>query len=335
MSDASPPNPTPTDEIAPAPVLPLPPPNEKSAPRRRVQVPLSASLGALLVLALAMVATAPYWAPPLLPLLPWSKATTTPASSQTAQRLDAIEQQLANVSALNSRIGALESKPTPDASAAIAPVAAQVQSLSTHLDQIDSKLSQLQHDETANADSAERVLMIALASLGNAVADSRPFSAELSSVEALGQNRAGWAAALQPLEGAAKTGLPSTAILAQRFANETAPAILRAEAQGPTTQQDLWHAMLAKLKGLIIIRRIDRSVGGATTTDAAVDAAQAALDKGDLNGAVTALDGLRGGPADAAQPWLKDAKQRLAAEQTIAKLSQEIAGDLASDAHNG
>ena len=269
-------------------------------------------------------------------MLPWSKAASgAPRSDQTAQRLDAIEQQLAGLSALNNRLAALENKPAPDASAAIAPVTTQVQQLSTHLDQIDGKLSQLQHDEAANADSAERVLMIALASLGNAVADSRPFSAELSSVEALGQNRAGWAAALQPLEGAAKTGLPSTAILAQRFANETAPAILRAEAQGPTTQQDLWHAMLAKLKGLIIIRRIDRSVAGDDPTETAVDAAQAALDKGDLNGAVTALSNLSGAPADAAQPWLSDAEARLAAEQTIAKLSQELAGDLASDAHNG
>jgi hypothetical protein len=333
MSDATPPDATPTAEIAPAPVLPLPP-KEGTAPRRRVRVPLSATLGALLILALAIIFTAPYWAPPLLPLLPWS-APVAKRSDQTAQRLDAIEQQLANVSQLSGRITALESKPAPDASAAIAPITTQVQQLGTHLDQIDTKLAQLQHDEAANADSAERVLMIALASLGNAVADSRPFTAELSSVEALGQNRGGWATALQPLEGAAKTGLPSTAILAQRFANETAPAILRAEAQGPTARQDLWHAMLAKLKGLVIIRRIDRSVGGATPTDTAVDAAQAALDKGDLNGAVTALGSLSGPAAAAAQPWLKDAQQRLTAEQTIAKLSQELAGDLAAEAHNG
>jgi hypothetical protein len=335
MSDTTP-QPAPTEEIAPARVASLPPKDNKP-PRRAMRVPLSAALGALLIVALALVGTAPYWAPPLLPLLPWSAQTaaSTRQSDQITQRLSTIEQQLGNLSALNNRLTALENKPAPDASAAMAPLSNQVQQLGTHLDQIDGKLAQLQHDEAANADSTERVLMIAVASLGNAVADSRPFTAELTSVEALGQNRTGWATALQPLESAAKTGLPSTAILAQRFANDTAPAILRAEAEGPTAHQDLWHAMLAKLRGLVIIRRIDRNVAGANPTDAAVEAAQAALDKGDLNGAVTALNGLSGAPATAVQPWLKDAQQRLAAEQTIAKLSQELAGELAAEAHNG
>lgn len=355
MSDTTPeptPRPTPrsearTEETTPAPVLP-PPPKEDATPSRRApRLSPAACLGALLVLALVLIATAPFWAPPLLPLLPWGTpmaAAPAPAapSDQTAQRLTVIEQQLAQLAALDNRITALENKPAPDASAAIAPLSNQIQQLnsqiqqhSAQLDQIDTKLAQLQHDQAANADSAERVLLLALASLGNAIADSRPFSAELASVEALGQARAGWAATLRPLEATAKTGLPSVAILAQRFANDTAPAILRAEAEGPTARQDLWHAMLAKLRGLVIIRRVDRSIAGASPTDAAVDAAQAALDKGDLSGAVAALSPLSEAPAAAAQPWLSEAKARLEAEQAIAKLSQELAGDLAANTHNG
>ena len=71
-------------------------------------------------------------------------------------------------------------------------------------------------------------MIVALADLGNAVSTSRPFAAPLASVEALGQSRPGWAMALRPLEGPAKSGIPSTAVLAQRFSDEVATAILRA-----------------------------------------------------------------------------------------------------------
>src|SRR6185503_13330069 len=225
------------------------------------------------------------------------------------------------------RVQALENRPAPDASAAVAPLAAQVQHLGTHLDQIDKQIAQLAHDAANNAESPQRVLIVALASLGNAIATSRPFGAELASVEALGRNRQGWAAALEPLEAPAKTGIPSAAVLAQRFTGDVAPAILRAEANAPSSQQGLGQAMLTRLKSLVIIRRVDG--GGGNSGDApiagAVDEAQAALNKGDLAGAVKALGALNGATAAAAQPWRQDAQQRLEAEQTIAKLSRDLA----------
>lgn len=306
-----------------------------------MHIPAAAWFGALLVVALALIAASPYWAPALMPLLPWSAnlaATPTvpsPAQDQTAQQLAAIQQQLGDVAALSNRVAALESRPAPDASAAVAPLAAQVQQLSTRLDQIDKQLAQITHDEATNSESPQRVLMVSLASLGNAIASSRPFAAELASVEALSQSRNGWAASLQPLEPAAKTGIPSTAVLAQRFSSDVAPAILRAEAAAPTGKKNLGEAMLARLRGLVVIRRIDSHGVGTNPTDQAVAAAQAALDKDDLTGAVKALDALSGAAAAAAQPWLADAEQRLGAEQTIAKLTQDLAGDLAAGASGG
>jgi len=325
--------PPPSDSAAPKPVVP--PPDAK--PRRTgLRLPAAMWLGAMLVLALALIGTSPDWAPALMPLLPWSaRVAQPPAPDQTAKRLAAIEQQLGEALALSGRVAALENKPPPDASAAVAPLADQVRQLGSRLDQIDTRLTQLAHDEAANADSPERVLIVALASLGNAVAGSRPFAAELASVEALGQDRAGWAAALRPLEASAKNGIPSTAILAQRFSSNVAPAILRAEAAAPSPSQGLGAAMLARLRGLIVIRRVDGNGAGASPTGQAVGSAQAALDKGDLAGAVTALNPLRGAPATAAQPWLQIAKQRLDAEQTIAKLSQELASDLAAGTGGG
>jgi hypothetical protein len=327
---APPPRVDPTPPKSPPPNAPKPPPK----PVRRVPAGLL-SLGALVALALVLVVSAPYWAP----LLPWSTAPAAPqrneAQEQMAQQLAAIRQQLGQLTNLANRVQALENRPAPDAGAAIAPLAAQVQQLGTHLDQIDKQLAQLAHDAANNAESPQRVLMVSLASLGNAIASSRSFGAELTSVEALGRNRQGWAAALQPLEAAAKSGIPSTAVLAQRFSDDVAPALLRAEANATSHQQSLGQAMLTRLKSLVLIRRVD---GGGTSDDAserAVNEAQAALNKGDLAGAVKALGALKGAAAETAQPWLKDAQLRLDAEQVIAQLSRDLAGEMAAGASGG
>jgi hypothetical protein len=335
-SDAAPTPPPRSDTPSPK----LPPPGAPKAPRRPpLHVPATLSLAVLLVVALALVGTSPSWAPALMPLLPWSAAQTAPqpnrAQEQMAQQLAAIQRQLDQLTNLSGRVSALENRPAPDASAAVAPLAGQVQQLSTHLDQIDKQLAQLAHDAANNAESPQRVLMVALASLGNAVAGSRPFAAELTSVEALGRNRQGWAASLEPLEALAKTGIPGTAVLAQRFTNDVAPAILRAQANAPSSQRSLGQAMLTRLRALVIIRRVDGAGASGDPINQAVSEAQAALNKSDLAGAVKALGALNGAAATAAQPWLNDARQRLDAEQTIAKLSRDLAGDMAAGASGG
>jgi hypothetical protein len=95
--------------------------------------------------------------------------------------------------------------------------------------------------------------------------------------------------------------------------------------------------MLTRLKSLVIIRRIEGSRGGTSTdpSEQAVDEAQAALNKGDLAGAVKALGALTGAAGEAAQPWLKEAQERVEAEQVIAKLSRDLAGDIAAGASGG
>ena len=339
MSDTPPPSDAPPPHLeTPAPTLPPP----STAKGRVAHRAWAVWLGVLLVIALALVGSAPYWAPALMPLLPWNAGAAPEAQQQIeaqrqmAQQLAAIQQQLDQITSLNNRVTALEKRPQPDASAAVAPLSAQVQQLATRLDQIDKQLAQLAHDEASDAQSPQRVLMIALAGLGNAISSSRPFAAELASVEALSQSRKGWAASLQPLEAPAKAGIPSTAVLAQRFTNDVAPAILRAEANVPSSQQNLGQALITRLRSLVIVRRVGGgSSTGGNPTDQAVDAAQAALDKGDLAGAVKALEALSDGAATAARPWLDEARGRLDAEQTVAKLSRDLAGDMAAGASGG
>jgi hypothetical protein len=343
MSDtSSPPSgaaPSPPPRVDPTPPK-LPPPNAaKKASRPPIRVPATASLAVLLIVALALVGTSPYWAPSLMPLLPWSAPQApqqNPAQDQTAQQLAAIQQQLEQLTTLGNRVGALENRQPPDTTAALAPLTGQVQQLDQRIDQIDKLMVQLTRDAANNAESPQRVLMISLASLSNTIATSRPFAAELASVEAQAQSHKGWAASLQPLEAPAKTGIPSTAVLTQRFSDDVAPAILRADANTPTSQQNMAESMWARLKSLVIIRRVDGARAGSNNpTDQAVNEAQAALNQSDLAGAVKALGTLKGAAAKPARPWLKDAQLRVDAEQTIAKLSQDLASDMAAGTSGG
>jgi uroporphyrinogen-III synthase len=319
MTDAPPPH----SVATPQPIV-------TPAPKKRRRLSGGAiGILAMIVIVVAIAGTAPLW----MDYLPASLSgkTNAPApDNELAQRLDAIEQQLDKLAAINDRLDTVERRRPSDASAAVAPLNDRMQQLDTRLDRIEARLTQMSKDQAAQGDSTERVLLIALAGLGNAVSGSQPFTAQLASVEALGQGRPGWAADLRPLEDAAKSGLPSTALLAQRFTETTAPAILRAEAASPSPEESMWQAVLSKLRGLIVVRRTDTRQGGGTPAAAAVATAEAALDKGDLAGAVHALEPLKDAPGDAAASWLKEAHQRLQTEETIAKLTQTLSADLAA-----
>jgi hypothetical protein len=326
MSDAAPEPSAETPDSIPA----KPPPRKA----RRVLARIGIASTAIIILGLAVIGTEPYWRPYVRPLLAWGPAETTTNDAQAAlaARFDALERRVAALQSLDQRVGALEQRPAPDARASIAPLEDRVQQLSARLDQVEARLAQLVKDQAARGDSAQRVLIVALADLGNAVSSSRPFAAQLASVEALGWNRPDWASRLRALEDAAKTGLPGTAVLAQHFSDEVAPAILRAEATSPG-QSGIGQAILAKLRALVVIRRTDGA--GGTPAQEAVATAEAALAKGDLAGAVAALSDLSGPAQAAAEPWLKQAKQRLQAEQTVVRLTQEVSADLAAGAGGG
>lgn len=319
----------------------------ESAKPRRGLVRLGLALIAIIVLALAAIGTEPYWRPQLDRLVAQgppevAKKAIKPAApapdkveAALAARLDAIEHRLASLQSLDERVNALEHRPVPDARAGLASLEAQVQKLSTRLDQVDARLAQLIKDQTARGDSAQRILIVALADLGSAVSSSRPFTAQLASVEALGRSRPGWAASLHPLEEVAKTGVPSIAVLAQQFSDDAAPAILRAAAASPGPKASMGAAILAKLRALVVIRRTDGAQPGGTPAEQAVATAEVALGKGDLAGAVAAVKTLTGAAATAAEPWLAQARQRLDAEQTVAQLTRDVSADLAAGTKTG
>jgi hypothetical protein len=284
--------------------------NEQGAtpPYRLVAIALA---GALLAV-VALVATAPLWAP----LLPW--AASPPPIDARLDRLERLEQRLA----------ALEARPRPptgdiaELRARLADLAAATAALRARVAAIDKSVAtQAAHAGNAGNDTA---LALVLLQIRGAVAAGRPFASEYEALAGLVQSEPEIAKAAMPLAVAAKTGVASRAVLA-RTLRGLAATMARAEAPPPAAPG--WtDATLARLRGLVTIRRIDAGATGGK--HGAVEAAELALDGGDLAGAIAALDKLTGAPAAAAGPWLRLARERLAVDTALQQIEVRLTARL-------
>jgi hypothetical protein len=228
---------------------------------------------------------------------------TSGQSQQLASRLEAVEKQAASLSA------------TDTVAAKMQPELARLANVAADLDRRVAALEQQLKSEPRAADSATP-LLLALLQIRAAIAAERPFPAEFAALQALAKDRADLAEAIALLAPAAQNGVPSRNALRRGLAD-----LADKLAAAPPSDHS-WQALaLARLRGLVTIRRIDAgAVGGGP--QAAIAAARRDLDAGDLAGAAAALQPLSGADAAAAQPWLRLAQQRLAVETALARLQQ-------------
>ncbi|WP_448190334.1 COG4223 family protein [Azospirillum sp. sgz301742] len=307
------------------------------------------SLLALLVGAAAL--SEPWWSP-RVPGWPKPPAATTTAvapvadpglSAQVQQlndRIAKLEQRpaasgngsaaaSADLSALTARLDALEKRPAPAPVAAAPSVdPAVVKGLSDRLAALESKpaadptlgqdvtalkqqVSTLAQQATAKQDTAAsaEALVLAAGQLRSALSGSGPFQGELQAVKALGSSDAQLNQALDSIAPYAGKGIPTQAQLADRL-DRQAGDIVRAALKG---EGGNWiKEVTGTLSTLVTVRRQGGDVVG-DTPEAAVARAQAALNDGNLKGAVDEMSTLQGPAAQAASGWLADAKARLAA----------------------
>jgi hypothetical protein len=360
-------------------------------------------LAILLILVLAGVALAPFWAPQLAPLLPWGEkpgeyaalaarvaaVEARPAASgkeidaiksamnALGQHVDQLQTRLAEVekrplsqgvdaaaasSALNGltrRVDSLEANAKTDRQSEgdVAAVRAGMPQFEQRLAAIETQSASRAASETAAskelqqqlsrldkmaADLADRVtalerqpqsatdlradamLALLLGQMREAVDKARPFPTEFNAFVTLARN-SDLASAAQPLAEPARDGVASRAVLFKGLADlaEQLPA------GGEPVGEANWGAQtLARLRGLITIRRIDDSSPSGPET--AVHAAQAALARGDLADAAAALEPVTGANAEAAHSWLRMARARLAAEAAIDRLQALLTARLDS-----
>jgi hypothetical protein len=292
---------------------------ERTARKKRRRFAAITWLVTSLILVLALVATSPYWAPPLLPLLPWNAGGASDAA--LSGRLDAVEQKLNDLSgraaipAASPDLTGVEDK--------LRDQAAALDKLQDSAQKLDQRLSALEARVSTMSDDPQRLLLMSLGGLAAAVGTSRPYAGELGAAEALAAGKPDILAQLKTLESFAATGIPGEAVLARQFSASVAPALMRTEAETASPGESWWRRILARLESLVVIRRTDQAGGNSADPVAAAAAtAEAALDQGDIAGAVGAVEGLPAENAAPAQPWLAMARQRLAAETAVAQAIQ-------------
>lgn len=313
----------------------------------------TAWLALILVLVVALVGSSPYWAPGLAALLPWGRGSANQAVEQLDQRqgeiarrqvtidqhLTKLEDQIralngtaGAVKDLDQRIAALEQQPRGGDPQRLGALQQEMQKLAAAHEATGERVAKIeQRRDAAAGERGEEALLLALGQLRGQVQGSQPFAAELGAVMALGRNRPEVRDDLAPLSAAAATGIPSLATLSQRFEHDVAPALLRSAA--PASDGDGWGAQIMhRLRSLVVVRRVGSDASSAgDPVESGVAHAETALATGDLAGAVKAVDGLPTAKSQPAQSWLADARRRLAAEQGLAHLTDQLTAQLASE----
>jgi hypothetical protein len=177
----------------------------------------------------------------------------------------------------------------------------------------------------ANAARTDSVLLAALLQMRKAVEAARPFVSEYDAFIALAHDQPDLIAAAQPLARLAQAGVADYAVLSERLGQLSGRIVPPA---APPVDSDLRTEALSWLHSLVTIRRIDAA--SQTGQEPAMSVAEGALVRGDLPGAVSALQTLSGPKSEGIQSWLQMAQQRLAAEATLAHLQELLVARLST-----
>jgi len=246
---------------------------------------------------------------------------------------------VAGIADLTTRLERLESAgqaQTADLTAKLAALDRSVRAQQSAATELANRVQDIeQAGQSRASDMTDIGLALALLQIRNAVEAGRPFAAEFAAFSALANARPEIAAAAAPLAEPAITGTAGRAVLAKGL-RELGPKIATArpaaDAAVATGAERGWgDAVLDRLRGLVTIRRVEDARPHEEVA-AALRAAERAIAGGDLSQAVGAVEKLQGAPAEAAAPWLRMARQRLAVEEALQRVEMLLTARLGDPA---
>ncbi len=227
----------------------------------------------------------------------------------------------AAVIALEQRVRALEDDPTREPlGQALAAWGEQRAALEAALAEVSARLARFEAEATQQAAADGRLVTLVLATgeLSAALGSSRPFAPALDALRGIAGEDPEIESALVRLTPFAATGVPTLDGLSARFP-EAANAIVRTT---PATEDSDWiDETVTKLSQLVTIRRTGGAID-AESLDGRLVEAETALNAGDLGRAIAIVGALMpaGAEAGIAKPWLRDARARAEADDTLAGL---------------
>lgn len=265
----------------------------------------------------------------------WQYPSIPSEASAEANAIQSVQQHLADIDA---RLTKLEQRPTPDIGKITARldaldgrVADQTQ-LASRLDTLSGRIESLSGRDQTGLDATRKELD----GLNSRVAAVQATAGSLDAVS----KRLNRIARLQEASFALASGrplgeLPDAPEALVRFANAAPPteAQLRlafapaeqaalAVKQPDDDQAPFVDRVWERAQGLVTIRRGgDVMIGNPSAMT--LSHAQAALDAGDLAGAVQAVDTLKGQPGQAMADWLAEAKALLSARSALSEMADK------------
>jgi hypothetical protein len=254
------------------------------------------------------------------------------ARSTDQQTEAAVAATQAGLQQLEGRLSAIEAQSASRA----AGEAAQFENLRQELAQIGKIATDLANrlpaierrvGATSGTVRTDAALLASLLQMRDAVEAARPFAAEYDAFIALAHDQPDLIAAAQPLAGVARAGVIGNAVLSERLGQLSGRAV---PPTPPSVGSDLGTQALTWLHSLVTIRRIDAAAP--TGQEPAISVAKAALARGDLSGAVSALQTLSSPDSETTRSWLQAARQRLAAEAALAHLQELLVARLGTPA---
>jgi hypothetical protein len=167
--------------------------------------------------------------------------------------------------------------------------------------------------ELAQSQAASQALLLAVGQLREAVNRGDDFAMELSAVRRLLPKDA-------PLDGLGDgAAIARRDQLVQRFVPMARQLL---DQENEARGRGWWQAILAHVQKVIRLRRID---GKGNDAEAVLGRAEAALDRDDWDQAVAEMRGLPGPFARTAEPWMRQAEARLAADRALSRLTAAAA----------
>jgi uroporphyrinogen-III synthase len=246
---------------------------------------------------------------PLSAPVPAPASAPASAASQDDPRLAEVQRGL---NALRAQVDAAPAR----LSALAAAQGERIQQLADRNAQLEQRVAALE-ERLQKGSIAGAEFLMATAVLRDAVSRGAPYAAPLDTLADVAKDDAEVQAAVAALRAGAASGVPTATMLIARF-DGVADAIVRAERAPPGA--GWWDRLWARISALVTVRRAGADAEG-PSADAVAARAEAKVKAGDLAGAAAELDALHGLPADAARPWLDQAKARLAADAALDTLS--------------
>ncbi len=249
--------------------------------------------------------------------LPDEVASANKSLQQLSGRLMKIEESNEAVGTVLTRLTRLEKDIADAANAPVEPPA----EMTAAIGKISERLNTLEtgganRSRLTSEQSNAQALVLAVGQLRQTLPSGAPYSMDLQTLLRLGGNDPEIAKLAAELEAHAGTGVSSLKSLSRSY-DELVDEIT---ASAPDAEQGFFAQTLARLTSLVRVRRLEDADGDATSVEGMAARAAQALADGDLQAALTILQGVPNASAGV-QEWIGQAQTRLDAERALALLN--------------